>query len=94
MTKRNRLILPKLAWSVQASDRGFGKVKSFLKSSLSNCGSVVLLFVHTVVFYHPPTVLGVGVLSTVPPVALPIVLSVNAHFLCVISYQLSWSMSK
>lgn len=42
--KRNGLIQPKLPRSMQGSDRGFGKVKSFLKSSFSDCVTVGLMF--------------------------------------------------
>lgn len=65
---------------MQGSDRGFGKVKSFLKSSVSDCGTFRLLF-STGCCLLSSTYCSwflVGVLSTVPPVTQPISLSVNA----------------
>lgn len=68
---------------MQRSDRGFGKAKSLLKSSVSDCGTVRLLFSSGCCLLSSTysSWFLVGVLSTVPPVTWPISLSVNACLL-------------
>lgn len=63
---------------MQGSDRGFGKVKSLLKSSFSDCVTVGLLFRAACVLLSSTYCSGflVGVLSTLPPVTRPVSLNV------------------